>query len=82
MYSLHHLDNATLNTGLNRHLLCWCFCCCPDPEPAVKLSALTSLTHLVLGGMVKAKGGNVAQVAVLLVDDVQGGENCAVDPDC
>jgi hypothetical protein len=42
-----------------------------DPEPAVKLSALSSLTHLVLGGMVKAKG-NVAKVAALLVDDEQG----------
>lgn len=48
-------------------------CFVADPEPAVKLSALTSLTHLVLGGMVKAKGRNVAHVAVLLVDDVQGG---------
>jgi hypothetical protein len=37
----------------------------------VKLSALSSLTHLVLGGMVKAKG-NVAKVAMLLVDDDQG----------
>ncbi|WIA41348.1 hypothetical protein OEZ86_004943 [Tetradesmus obliquus] len=41
-----------------------------DPEPAVKLAALSSLTHLVLGGMVKAKG-NVAKVAALLVDDEQ-----------
>jgi hypothetical protein len=37
----------------------------------VKLAALSSLTHLVLGGMVKAKG-NVAKVAMLLVDDNQG----------
>jgi hypothetical protein len=44
-----------------------------DPEPSVKLAALSSLTHLVLGGMVKAKG-NVAKVAMLLVDDSQG--NC------
>lgn len=44
---------------------------CSDPEPAVKLAALSSLTHLVLGGMVKAKG-NVAKVATLLVDDCQG----------
>jgi hypothetical protein len=44
-----------------------------DPEPSVKLAALSSLTHLVLGGMVKAKG-NVAKVAMLLVDDNQG--NC------
>lgn len=43
----------------------------PDPEPSVKLAALSSLTHLVLGGMVKAKG-NVAKVAMLLVDDNQG----------
>jgi hypothetical protein len=42
-----------------------------DPEPSVKLAALSSLTHLVLGGMVKAKG-NVAKVAMLLVDDNQG----------
>lgn len=42
-----------------------------DPEPSVKLAALSSLTHLVLGGMVKAKG-NVAKVATLLVDDNQG----------
>uniref|UniRef100_A0A383VMF6 Condensin complex subunit 1 C-terminal domain-containing protein n=1 Tax=Tetradesmus obliquus TaxID=3088 RepID=A0A383VMF6_TETOB len=41
-----------------------------DPEPAVKLAALSSLTHLVLGGMVKAKG-NVAKVAALLVDNEQ-----------
>eukprot|EP00775_Hariotina_reticulata_P007726 gene7726-7925_t len=38
-----------------------------DPEPRVRLAALSSLTHLVLGGMLKAKG-NVAEVAVLLVD--------------
>jgi TolB-like protein len=37
----------------------------------VKLAALSSLTHLVLGGMVKAKG-NMAKVAALLVDDEQG----------
>lgn len=37
----------------------------------MKLAALSSLTHLVLGGMVKAKG-NVAKVAALLVDDEQG----------
>lgn len=42
-----------------------------DPEPSVKLAALSSLTHLVLGGMVKAKG-NVAKVAMLLVDDNPG----------
>lgn len=37
----------------------------------MKLAALSSLTHLVLGGMVKAKG-NVAKVAMLLVDDCEG----------
>lgn len=41
----------------------------------MKLAALSSLTHLVLGGMVKAKG-NVAKVAMLLVDDNQGGFAC------
>lgn len=45
-----------------------------DPEPSVKLAALSSLTHLVLGGMVKAKG-NVAKVAMLLVDDDQGNKH-------
>jgi len=42
-----------------------------DPEPCVRLAALSSLTHLVLGGMLKAKG-NVAEVAVLLVDSEPG----------
>lgn len=59
--------------------VCIICCTCPpppaDPDPGVKLSALSSLTHLVLGGMVKAKG-NVAKVAVLLVDDEQGGCVC------
>jgi hypothetical protein len=53
-----------------------------DPEPTMKLAALSSLTHLVLGGMVKAKG-NVAKVAALLVDDEQGEplvQHCSVLP--
>jgi len=35
-----------------------------DPDPAVKLSALSSLTHLVLGGMVKAKGATVEAICL------------------
>lgn len=42
-----------------------------DGEPAVRRCALGVLTHLVLGGMVKAKG-QVAKVAMLLIDDDQG----------
>lgn len=64
--------------AMHRHSCCFVSSAClfflssaADPEPSVKLAALSSLTHLVLGGMVKAKG-NVAKVAMLLVDDNQG----------
>lgn len=42
-----------------------------DADPAVKRCALTALTHLVLGGVVKAKG-HVAKVALLLEDEDPG----------
>lgn len=42
-----------------------------DACPAVRSSSLSVLTHLVLGGRVKAKG-SVAKVARLMVDDDAG----------
>lgn len=42
-----------------------------DPSPAVRSCCLSVLTHLVLGGRLKAKG-SVAKVARLMVDGDAG----------
>jgi hypothetical protein len=47
-----------------------------DPSTAVRSAALTALTHLVLGGRLKAKG-SVARVARLMVDADEGARFCS-----
>lgn len=52
-----------------------------DPAPAVRSTCLSVLTHLVLGGRVKAKG-SVAKVARLMVDADAGAACCVVNTLC